>query len=75
MKENINQTGGQSNLVWEWFRDNFLHPCGETPEEQAYMRRMHEQVIKDNLEDPNVRNGLSSFQKSILRIFNLYEEE
>jgi len=49
----------RAGLALDWARKHILNPCGETPAEKAFMRRLHQGVIKKVFEDPGVRDALT----------------
>lgn len=57
----------QAELILNWARRHIVNPCGDTPEERAFMKKIHKDVVSGALEESGIRETLTPKEQSELQ--------
>jgi hypothetical protein len=49
----------KAKLILDWARNHINNPCGQTPEEKAYMKKSHQDAVRGALKEPGIGETLS----------------
>jgi len=61
-------------MAVEWTLKHITNPCGQTPEEKDYMKKVHIEAVNCALKEIGVKETLSKTEKEMLKILGISTE-
>ena len=69
----MNEKKQQAQELFNFLRDNYLNPCGETMEEKLAMRENYGNLLHCGLQEPGVVDELEDWQLEVFGLFGFLE--